>query len=90
MMLVLVVCSEYFFASHHFTPVTFVGQHSTDPGQWFIYFFEGALETESMDHNSGLVFFPLQNPAGSTESQRTFAFSTISHAGIARMTDERA
>ena len=31
-----------------------------------------------------------QNPAGSTASQRTFAFCTSSHVGMARMTDERA
>ena len=32
----------------------------------------------------------IQNPAGSTSSQRTFAFRTSSHVGIARMTAKRA
>jgi hypothetical protein len=32
----------------------------------------------------------VQNPAGSTASQRVFAFCTSSHVGIMRMMDERA
>ena len=32
----------------------------------------------------------IQNPAGSTASQRTFAFRTSSHVGIKRMTAKRA